>query len=202
MADEVVARAVLVAVVAVVALVVATATPSAARLLALRTSAVLRRTRARAVAMRDAGARRSARGAASALLGGVSAVLAVAAPARATAAPEAVAADHPRSARPASERPAAASPRPVEVVVVRRGDTLWGIARRHLAPHATDAQIARAWPRWYTANRAVIGPDPGLIRPGQRLRAPDARPTGTSSSQHHRSPSVDDAAASFDPDRR
>lgn len=58
-------------------------------------------------------------------------------------------------------------------VVVRRGDTLWDIAARRLGPRASPAEVAAAWPRWYAANRALIGPDPALIRPGQRLRAPD-----------------------------
>jgi nucleoid-associated protein YgaU len=57
-------------------------------------------------------------------------------------------------------------------VVVHRGDSLWAIAARHLGPGATDGQIATEWPRWYAENRAVIGPDPDLIQPGQRLRPP------------------------------
>lgn len=62
---------------------------------------------------------------------------------------------------------------PVEdELVVRRGDTLWGIAARHLGEHATDQDVAEAWPRWYAANRDVIGPDPDLIHPGQRLVVP------------------------------
>lgn len=59
-----------------------------------------------------------------------------------------------------------------EEVVVRRGDTLWDLAARVLPPTATDAEIAGEWPRWYTANAAVIGPDPDLLLPGQRLRVP------------------------------
>lgn len=59
-----------------------------------------------------------------------------------------------------------------EAVVVRRGDTLWGIAARHLGPHATDQDVAEAWPRWHAANRDVIGADPDLIRPGQLLVRP------------------------------
>jgi nucleoid-associated protein YgaU len=59
-----------------------------------------------------------------------------------------------------------------EALVVRRGDTLWDIAASHLGPDASPAEVAVEWPRWYAANRATIGPDPGLIRPGQRLRAP------------------------------
>ncbi len=154
---------------------------------------------------REAGAVLVAHRCASALLGAVSALLAAAAPARAVAAPEAVAAGAARSTVPTPLTQASTGPYATAAgafVVVRRGDTLWDIARRHLPAGASDAQVARAWPRWYAANRVVIGSDPALIRPGQRLRVPDARPTGTSSSQHHRSPSVDDAAASFDPDRR
>jgi nucleoid-associated protein YgaU len=65
---------------------------------------------------------------------------------------------------------------PVEVVV-RRGDSLWSIAARHLGTDASDAEIARAWPAWFEANRGVVGDDPDLLRPGQLLRAPDAVPS-------------------------
>lgn len=47
------------------------------------------------------------------------------------------------------------------VVVVRPGDTLWALAGQ-----------GPAWHRLYALNRDVIGPDPDLIRPGQRLRLP------------------------------
>lgn len=57
-------------------------------------------------------------------------------------------------------------------VVVHRGDSLWSIARRHLGPGATDAEVAAVWPHWYAANRTVIGPDPDLLLPGQVLHAP------------------------------
>lgn len=57
-------------------------------------------------------------------------------------------------------------------LVVRRGDTLWDIAARHLGRDATDSAIAAEWPRWYEANRELIGADPDLILPGQRLRPP------------------------------
>jgi hypothetical protein len=64
-------------------------------------------------------------------------------------------------------------PRPEpDQVVVRRGDTLWDLARRDLGPDATDAEVAQSWPRWHAANRRVIGPDPGRLRPGQILRRP------------------------------
>lgn len=68
-----------------------------------------------------------------------------------------------------------AGARPVgpDVVTVHPGDCLWSITASHLPGHPTTAQIAAHWPRWYAANRAVIGPDPGLVLPGQRLVAPD-----------------------------
>lgn len=56
--------------------------------------------------------------------------------------------------------------------VVRRGDSLWSIAARHLGPDATPSRVAAEWPRWYAANRHLIGDDPSLIRPGQVLQAP------------------------------
>ncbi|KUG53668.1 hypothetical protein AVL62_02505 [Serinicoccus chungangensis] len=59
-----------------------------------------------------------------------------------------------------------------EHVVVRRGDTLWDLAARHLGPQATSADIAQEWPRWHAANLATIGPDPDLILPGQELTVP------------------------------
>jgi nucleoid-associated protein YgaU len=47
---------------------------------------------------------------------------------------------------------------------------LWAIAATRLGPQATPALVAANWPRWYAANRAVIGADPDLIRPGQLLQ--------------------------------
>ena len=91
--------------------------------------------------------------------------------------------------RPAAAHQAAAAgllveqPRPALVgsgeVVVRRGDTLWDIAARHLPTGATDVEIATEWPRWYEANRDLVGPDPDHIEPGQRLRPPITVPPTT-----------------------
>lgn len=61
-----------------------------------------------------------------------------------------------------------------EHVVVRRGDTLWDIAARHLGPSTSAEEVAREWPRWYAANRHVIGDDPDLLKPGQLLTPPDS----------------------------
>jgi nucleoid-associated protein YgaU len=64
------------------------------------------------------------------------------------------------------------APGPRDAVVVRPGDTLWTIAARRLGTTATPALTAATWPRWYAANRPLIGPDPDLILPGQRLVPP------------------------------
>lgn len=72
---------------------------------------------------------------------------------------------------------------------VRSGDCLWTIAARTLPPGATPAAVDRRWRALYRANRARVGPDPDLIRPGLVLhlspgtplrspptRTPEARP--------------------------
>jgi nucleoid-associated protein YgaU len=75
---------------------------------------------------------------------------------------------------PVSHRPLSAEPRGRAPVVVRAGDTLWAIAARQLGPTATTREVAASWPRWYAANRQLIGADPALIRPGERLTPPPA----------------------------
>ena len=57
-------------------------------------------------------------------------------------------------------------------VVVRPGDCLWLIAAHRLGPHPSAHHVADESRRWYHANAAVIGTDPGLIHPGQRLHQP------------------------------
>ncbi|MFC0484202.1 LysM peptidoglycan-binding domain-containing protein [Pseudarthrobacter scleromae] len=59
-----------------------------------------------------------------------------------------------------------------EDVTVHAGDTLWDIAARHLGPGVSDLDIALHWPRWYEANRKVIGQDPDVLLPGQILQPP------------------------------
>lgn len=73
------------------------------------------------------------------------------------------------------DRPALAIPSS-PAVVVRPGDTLWAIAARSLPPGATNSEIAAACARWYATNRAVIGADPDLIHPQQRLTPPATTP--------------------------
>ncbi|MEV7395671.1 LysM domain-containing protein [Aeromicrobium sp. NPDC092404] len=73
------------------------------------------------------------------------------------------------------DRPVASPPRASaapSTVVVRPGDTLWAIAARSLPADASDAEVAAAWRRWHAVNRDVIGADPHLIFPKQRLHPP------------------------------
>jgi hypothetical protein len=63
-------------------------------------------------------------------------------------------------------------PDAARTVVVQSGDSLWRIAAEHLSVRPTPRRIAAAWPRWYAANRPVIGDDPNVIVPGQHLHPP------------------------------
>lgn len=85
-------------------------------------------------------------------------------PDRATGGP----APHPAPAARQVADPLAGGP----VAVVRPGDSLWSIAERLLPAGATDAQITATWHLIHRRNRDVIGPDPDLLLPGQRLRLP------------------------------
>jgi hypothetical protein len=62
--------------------------------------------------------------------------------------------------------------------LVVRGDCLWHIAAGRLLAQLdrppTDGEVAIAVQAWWTANRDVIGPEPGLLLPGQVLRPPPA----------------------------
>jgi nucleoid-associated protein YgaU len=71
-----------------------------------------------------------------------------------------------------THRPVEGARRVREVVAVRAGDTLWALARSRLRDRADVAAIARDVDRWYRTNHDVIGGDPDLIHPGQRLTAP------------------------------
>lgn len=79
---------------------------------------------------------------------------------------------HAESSAPALPSPTSDPTTSREVHVVSRGESLWRIAANLLGPNASNAAIAHAWPLIYQANRDVIGEDPGLILPGQRLTIP------------------------------
>lgn len=92
----------------------------------------------------------------------------------------------PKAAGPIPTHPTPTHPTPItappvrpaaSVVIVRAGDSLWRIAARYLPAGADARTIDAAWRQWYATNRALIGPDPDLILPGQQLRAPDAEVT-------------------------
>lgn len=57
--------------------------------------------------------------------------------------------------------------------VVRRGDSLWSIARLH---PGDSASVDQRWRAIWQANRDVVGDDPDLILPGQALHLPDGAP--------------------------
>jgi nucleoid-associated protein YgaU len=62
----------------------------------------------------------------------------------------------------------------VTAVTVLSGDTLWDIVSAYLGPGASEVDIALEWPRWYAANRGLIGESPDVLLPGQILHAPAA----------------------------
>ncbi len=46
---------------------------------------------------------------------------------------------------------------------------MWSIARARIGPGATNAQIVVLWPQYYAQNKATIGGNPDLLRPGEVL---------------------------------
>ncbi len=107
-----------------------------------------------------------------------------AAASRSTALP--VPSTEPAAAPPEQDRAAlptasAATTRPAPAatsggsVSVRPGDSLWSISRAHLRAAGADASpadVARAWPQWWEANRQLVGDDPDLVLPGAQLTPP------------------------------
>ena len=71
---------------------------------------------------------------------------------------------HPAATLAAIQIHREAAARPPAEIVVRRGDSLSGIAARYRIE----------WPGLYEANRAVIGENPNLLNPGEHLRIPSA----------------------------
>ncbi|HEY2880652.1 hypothetical protein [Nocardioides sp.] len=70
----------------------------------------------------------------------------------------------------------------VRTVLVRPGDCLWSIAARDLGAGASDSAVDARWRAIYAANHALVGPDPGLVEPGQRLHLPEAGLSGKDAS--------------------
>lgn len=62
-----------------------------------------------------------------------------------------------------------------EHLVVRPGDSLWSLARG-LLPRAGDREVQALVARLHATNRDLVGADPDLIHPGQRLRLPSDTP--------------------------
>jgi len=65
-----------------------------------------------------------------------------------------------------------------QTVIVSPGDTLWSICAEELPAGASDQRITTRWHRVYAANRSVIGPNPDVIHPGQRLELVLEQPPG------------------------
>jgi phage tail protein X len=57
---------------------------------------------------------------------------------------------------------------------VRRGDSLWAIARRGMSRHASTPAVSARVRAIYDANRVVIGPNPSALRVGIELHLPAA----------------------------
>lgn len=78
--------------------------------------------------------------------------------------------------RPSGAVSAPVTPPERSAVVVSAGDCLWSIAERALNAdgpgRAGHREIAAAAHAWHVANRAAIGDDPDLIRPGMSLSPP------------------------------
>lgn len=68
----------------------------------------------------------------------------------------------------------ASGPASTATRLVQPGESLWSIAAEG-SPGSSVATVVRETHRWYDANRVTVGPDPNLIRPGQRLSAPQER---------------------------
>jgi nucleoid-associated protein YgaU len=72
---------------------------------------------------------------------------------------------------PTPTPPPAPPPKAPRTYTVVSGDTLWGIAKKHLGE-------GKRWPEIYEQNRGVIGDNPDRIKPGQVLTIPESSAPG------------------------
>lgn len=81
--------------------------------------------------------------------------------------------DTPKSETPKSETPKSETPKPSTSTsgkyTVKRGDYLTKIA--------TEQNVDGGWQALYSANKSVIGPNPNMIHPGQKLTLPAVKYT-------------------------
>jgi nucleoid-associated protein YgaU len=77
-----------------------------------------------------------------------------------------------------AQRPLRSTHPAPRTVVVRAGDCLWHLAAADLPAGASAALVTARWHAIHRRNAAVIGPDPDLIHPGQRLALPHAPQPG------------------------
>jgi len=78
-----------------------------------------------------------------------------------------------RQALPVPARPlGAAYSQAKPGIVVQPGDTLWQLATDRLPALAPVGEVVDLVERFHHHNRRVVGPDPDLILPGQRLAVP------------------------------
>ena len=106
-----------------------------------------------------------------ALLAGLGILLAGAAPGPVSAAIAVPSSHRPEPlALPVPGRPEGRAP--ARALTVRAGDTLWTLAAARLPQGSDDAVVLAAVQRWYARNHRVIGSDPDLLIPGQRLVVP------------------------------
>lgn len=90
--------------------------------------------------------------------------------------------DGTRAARPA---------RAAHGVIVHPGDSLWSLAEDELGADADVSDLVDHWHLTYATNRHVVGADPDLIHPGQRLVLPAPgrvtdHPSQSSDHEEHR----------------
>ena len=104
------------------------------------------------------------------------------APPQRTSAPSAPSAPSEAQPQPQAQTAAHAEAPGDGSYVVRPGDSLWSIARRH---PGDSGSVDLRWRAIWQANRDMVGDDPDLILPGQALRLPDGAPHDEAHDEAH-----------------